>query len=229
MLSSIFCSSKVVATLQFLHLALSLIVRKSHDITFSELEKITVGFAVCGALIYLLHFFKPQGFQECFISSAQVINVNPWVMGSGQSLQFEKTYDSFWDVLRNRRQADEDDGASPTTVVDRIPNDNIPISQNQWAHPSIFLLALTSALFGALYAIAWNFKFPSLPEKILWHVATIVSAASPVAGLLLIPVVQLTVSSGDAHVFLGNCLRLVLEASWHPSDKEAAQRVYKRL
>ncbi|KAK7920068.1 hypothetical protein PG985_008090 [Apiospora marii] len=213
---------KLLATLQFLQLALSLIVRTSQGLDFSQLETITVGFAVCGVLIYLLYFSKPQGLQACFVTSVRL---------SGQDLLFQKTYDGFWDVLRNKRQADKTDRSSPT-IVERIPNDNIPISQNQWAHPGIFLLALTSALFGALHAIAWNFEFPTLPEKILWHVATIVSAASPVAGLLLIPVAQLTVSSGDPHVFLTNCLRLVREASWHlrdMKDKQAAQQVYKRL
>ncbi|KAK8093513.1 hypothetical protein PG997_000198 [Apiospora hydei] len=234
---------KVIATLQFLQLALSLIVRTSQGIAFSQLETITVGFAVCGAIVYLLYFYKPQGVQACFVSCLP--QASPGLSSSAQLLQYTKTYDSFWDVLRNKRRSDEDDSSNSTTIVDRIPNDNIPISQNQWAHPGIFLLALTSALFGAMHAIAWNFEFPSVPEKVLWHVATIVSAASPVAGLLLIPVAQLTMSSGDPHVFLGNCLRLVREASWHVydkapwhvydevswhlHDKDAVQTVYKRL
>ncbi|KAK8135022.1 hypothetical protein PG984_007034 [Apiospora sp. TS-2023a] len=221
---------KVIATLQFLHLVLSVIVRTSQGLAFSQLETITVGFAACGALIYLLYFFKPQGLQACFVNSAQLSD--PGTGASGHDLLFERTYDGFWDVLRNKGLADEETDRPSTTVVERIPNDNIPISKNQWAHPGIFLLALTSALFGALHAIAWNFEFPTFPEKMLWHMATIVSAASPVAGLLLIPVAQLTVSSGDAHVFLGNCLRLVRESSWHmadKTDKKAAQQVYKRL
>ncbi|KAK8040053.1 hypothetical protein PG993_008464 [Apiospora rasikravindrae] len=236
---------KVVASLQFLQLALSLIVRTSQGLAFSQLETITVGFAVCGAIVYLLYFYKPQGVQACFVSNLP--RVSPGLNTTGAPhVHYQKTYDSFWDVLRNKRRPDKDDSSNTVTMtVDRIPNDNIPISQNQWAHPGIFLLALTSALFGAMHAIAWNFEFPSALEKILWHVATIISAASPVAGLLLIPVAQLTVCSGDPHVFLGNCLRLVREASWHVydkapwhvydeiswrlHDKEAVQAVYKRL
>ncbi|KAK7949239.1 uncharacterized protein PG986_010125 [Apiospora aurea] len=221
--------AKVVATLQFLQLALSLIVRTSQGIAFSQLETITVGFSVCGAIVYLLSFYKPQGVQACFVSCLPRVSPGFGNTGAQQRVQYQKTYDSFWDVLRNKRRSDEDDSATTTMAVDRIPNDNIPISQNQWAHPGIFLLALTSALFGAMHAIAWNFEFPSAREKTLWHVATIVSAAGPVAGLLLIPVAQLTVSSGDPHVFLGHCLRLVREASWHADDNDAVQEVYKRL
>ncbi|KAK8078269.1 hypothetical protein PG996_004439 [Apiospora saccharicola] len=219
---------KVIATLQFLHLALSLIVRTSQGVAFSQLETISVGFTVCGAIIYLLYFYKPQGLQAYFVTGAQLVDPRR-IGGNRQKLLFKRKYDGFWDVLRNKRKADEETDSLSKTVVERIPNDNIPISQNQWAHPGIFLLALTSALFEALHAIAWNFEFPTLVEKILWHIATIASAASPVAGLLLIPVAQLTISSGDAHAFLGNCLRLVRESSWHLHDKEAAQRVYKRL
>ncbi|KAK7978391.1 hypothetical protein PG988_005881 [Apiospora saccharicola] len=222
---------KVIATLQFLHLALSLIVRTSQGVAFSQLETISVGFTVCGALIYLLYFYKPQSLQAYFVTEAQLAGPRR-IGGNRQELLFKRKYDGFWDVLRNKRKADEETDSLSKTVVERIPNDNIPISQNQWAHPGIFLLALTSALFGALHAIAWNFEFPTLEEKIVWHIATIALAASPVAGLLLIPVAQLTVSSGDAHAFLGNCLRLVRESSWHlnkRNDKEAAQRVYKRL
>lgn len=113
--------------------------------------------------------------------------------------------------------------------VVRIPNDNIPIVRNSSVHPGVFLLALVSGLFGALHAIAWHFEFPTAVERILWQTATVVAAGIPMAGLITIPLAQLTVSSGDPRVFMADCLRLLREFSWHSPDNQEVDRVYNRL
>ncbi|KAK7983496.1 preprotein translocase subunit YidC [Apiospora arundinis] len=204
---------KIIAAIQFLQLVSSLIVRTTQSMAFSQLETLTVGFAVCGFLTYLFYFYKPQG-----------VKTNLETKKKFSLVRNEKTFDSFWDVLINKKR-----WARISTKVTRIPNDNITMSQNQWGHPGIFVLALASALFGAMHAIAWDFEFPSVQEKMLWHIATIIAVASPVAGLLLIPVAQLTISSVEAHAFIGDFLRLLREFSWHTQDKGAVNEVYKQL
>jgi hypothetical protein len=52
--------AKGVAALQFLQLALSLIVRTNQGLAFSQLETITLGFAVCGMVTYCIYLYKPQ-------------------------------------------------------------------------------------------------------------------------------------------------------------------------
>ena len=208
--------AKGVAALQFSQLFLSLIVRTAQGLHFSQLEVITLGFVVCGALIYLIYLSKPQNVETSFeVKSGGT---------DGAPIQFERTYDSFWDILTNKRT-----DTANINNVDRIPNDNIPIVRNSLAHPGIFLLAVASGLFGALHAIAWNFDFPTAIERIFWHTATVIAAASPLVGLITIPFAQLTVSSGDPRVFMANCLRLLREFSWQPFDKDLAEAAYQKL
>lgn len=211
--------AKGIAALQFSQLILSLIVRRAQGLDFSQLETITLGFVVCGALIYLIYLYKPQNVETPFeVKSGGT---------DGAPIQYERTSESFWDILTNKRT----DTANINTV-DRIPNDNIPIVRNSAAHPGIFLLAVASGLFGALHAVAWNFAFPTDIERIFWHTATVIAAVSPLVGLVTIPLAQLTVSSGDPRVFMANCLRLLREFSWQPFDKdiaETAEEAYQKL
>ena len=57
---------KGTAVLQFLLLIVSLIVRRTQGLDFSQLETITLGFVVCGALTYLLYLHKPQNVGRSF-------------------------------------------------------------------------------------------------------------------------------------------------------------------
>ena len=211
--------AKGIAALQFSQLILSLMVRRAQGLDFSQLETIILGFVVCGALIYLIYLYKPQNVETPFeVKSGGT---------DGAPIQYERTSESFWDILTNKRT----DTASINTV-DRIPNDNIPIVRNSAAHPGILLLAVASGLFGALHAVAWNFAFPTAIERIFWHTATVIAAVSPLVGLITIPLAQLTVSSGDPRVFMVNCLRLLREFSWQRLDKdiaEAAEAAYQKL
>ena len=208
--------AKSIAALQFSQLILSLIVRKAQGLDFSQLETITLGFVVCGALIYLIYLYKPQNVE----TSLEVKRGGT----DGAPIQYEKTYDSFWDILTNKRT-----DTANINKVDRIPNDNIPIVRNSSAHPGVLLLAVASGLFGALHAIAWNFDFPTAIERIFWHTATVIAAVSPLVGLITIPFAQLTVSSGDPRVFMANCLRLLREFSWQPFDRDIAEAAYQKL
>ncbi|KAK3939989.1 hypothetical protein QBC46DRAFT_386386, partial [Diplogelasinospora grovesii] len=219
--------AKGVAALQFLQLALSLIVRTARGLAFSQLETMTLGFAVCGAIIYLVYFYKPQKVET---RTPLTRRSEPGRGPPPRPLRFEKTYDGFWDVLINERSsyADTADPKAGEQVA-RIPNDNIPVSDSRVAHPGVFLLAFASGLFGAMHAIAWHFEFPSTVEKILWQTATVVSAGSPLVGLVIIPFAQLTVSAGDAQLFMRKCLRLMREFSWHVSDKRPVDRAYGEL
>jgi hypothetical protein len=71
----------------------------------------------------------------------------------------EETYTNVGHV-----QADEE---ILLNIPERIPNDDIPVSRNTIAYPGVFLLAFASALFGAMYAIAWHLEFPTATEMIL--------------------------------------------------------------
>ena len=90
------------------------------------------------------------------------------------AVHYESTYESFWEILTNKNTNTN----NIDVKINRIPNDNIPIVLNSSIHLGIFLLALASGLFGALHAIAWNFEFPTVVERILWWTATAVATGT---------------------------------------------------
>lgn len=197
--------AKTIAVLQILQLVLSLIVRRTRHLAFSQLEALTLAFAVCGFGTYVVYWYKPQNVGVavkvgCDLTVPEVPN-------------FQKTQDSFWAVLTNEKDDIENN------VVDRITNDNIPISASQTVHMAIPILALMSAGFGCLHLVAWNFKFPTDVEKLLWRIAIVLSITVPVVGLVSIPLSQVTVQWGNPRDFMRACLHVLREMSWHSSDK----------
>ncbi|KAL7955975.1 hypothetical protein V8C34DRAFT_326732 [Trichoderma compactum] len=143
-------------------------------------------------------------------------------------LQSDETYDKFWEIMVGKQTAPKKTDSSKCQKAPRIPNDNIPIyKSNNDVHPAVYVLALASGLFGAMDAIAWH--IPTEAEKLLWQIATSISAASPVVGLLVIPFAQFTKASGNPELFAGNSLRLMQEYTWHASNMSRTTNAIKKL
>ncbi|KAK2606239.1 hypothetical protein QQS21_003287 [Conoideocrella luteorostrata] len=245
--------AKIFAALQILQLILSIITRHIQGLQFSQLETVTLSFAICGLVIYYTYFHKPQNIgrpvelqnymllsdnasqngatgaqatladEEIQRKSASLQKTTPQL-----SLQFQQTYDSFWAIILNQHSRPGKTGGP--SYPKRIPNDNIPIYEgSNDVHPAVYLLALASGLFGAIHAIAWYFEFPTDVEKLLWQIATGISAASPVVGLLAIPLAQLTKSAGTHELFMGNCLRLMQEYYWQFRNNTSVRHAINEL
>ncbi|KAM0512311.1 hypothetical protein ACHAPE_009007 [Trichoderma viride] len=228
--------AKLIAALQILQLILSVITRHIDGLQFSQLETVTLSFAICGVLIYCAYSYKPQNIERAFEFKDDTNKTTGWF----SSPQLEKTYDSLWAIMQNKEtgskeaaskecNSEEIDG-SKDQKAPRIPNDNIPINNSgNDVHPAVYLLALSSGLFGAIHAIAWHFEFPTEAERLLWQIATCISAASPVVGLIAVPLSQFTKATGDPELFVGNCLRVIQEYSWHSPDTPWVRSVIKDL
>ncbi|KAJ2980096.1 hypothetical protein NQ176_g2844 [Zarea fungicola] len=214
-----------IVCFQFLQLALMLIARKGHGRPFSQLEAVTLGFAICDSVDYLLFMYKQQRVERGLALDTP---------GTKYDINFaHKTYDRFWDVLKNDTvndhsttvpQSRHDSPALPTNMVtppQRITNDNVARSSNGFAHPGLLLLAVASALFGPLHAIAWDFEFPSAFEKTMWRVVMVTAAASPFLGLPAVLLAQWTRSCGNGHGFINY--------RWlRPFEVEASSELYTR-
>jgi hypothetical protein len=231
--------AKLFAALQILQLIFSIITRHIQGVHFSQLETVTLSFAICGVLIYCTYFHKPQKIEQAIElknytpvpNDATQIRANDTQFPARfSSVQFDKSYDSFWAIMLNKQPTPKKPDSLKYQKAPRIPNDNIPIYKgNNDIHPAVYLLALASGLFGAIHAIAWQFEFPTEVEKLLWKISTGISAASPVVGLLAIPFAQFTKASGDPELFAGNCLRLMQEYSWHTSNMSQVSIAIKEL
>ncbi|KAL7907849.1 hypothetical protein GGI35DRAFT_486834 [Trichoderma velutinum] len=209
--------AKLFAALQILQLILSIITRHIQGVEFSQLETVTLSFAICGVLIYCTYFHKPQKIERAIElkNDGPASNNVPQMEADGT----QRAEARFFKTDNSKCQK-----------APRIQNDNIPIYKgNNDVHPAVYMLALASGLFGTIHAIAWHFEFPTEAEKLLWQIATGISAASPVVGLLAIPFAQFTKVSGDPELFAGNCLRLMHEYTWHASNMPQARNAIQKL
>jgi len=211
--------AKTIAVLQILQLILSLIVRKARHLPFSQLETLTLSFAVCGFGTYLVYWYKPQnvGVPVTITSSSRPSGRSE---SDSRKVSHDKTYDRLWSVLTN---AEFDSDRS------RVKNDNIPIMASQTGHLALPVLAFMAAGFGSLHCIAWNFEFPTTVEKDLWRVASILSLAVPALGLLSIPLAQVSKGWGSPREFTRQLLSLLRELSWNSDPSVQAKAIEVRL
>jgi hypothetical protein len=207
-------SLKGLAVLQISQLGLSLMVRGTRGLPFSQLETLTLGLAVCAICTYTVYWHKPQG-----------VGVPIQVKGNSDAgnFKFKKHHDSFLNELTN----EEDNQDVP--AIHRIKNDNIPSGPPNTTHVAIPLLAVMSTAFGCFHLIAWKFEFPTAIELLLWRIATILSIAIPAIGLATIPLTQWTIRTGGERDFMLGCLELLRELSWHKCDKEFYLRARRSL
>jgi hypothetical protein len=125
--------AKGLAILQISQLVLSLIVRRTRDLPFSQLETITLGLAACGVSTYIIYWFKPQG-----VGVPIAIQREPY----RDPHHFQRTQDSFWALITNTEVSFS---GKPTS---RIQNDNISLQGENTGRTVIIALAVMSAAFG---------------------------------------------------------------------------------
>ncbi|KAI8629518.1 hypothetical protein F5Y19DRAFT_464619 [Xylariaceae sp. FL1651] len=209
--------AKAIAVIQIIQLILSVIFRKAQNLAFSQLETLTLAFAICGGLTYICSWYKPQNVKR----PVQVFLHEPSKELTTKMTQ--RTFDSLWQVLLNSKVI------YGRQSVERIPNDNIPTTKANETHYALYVLTVLTAGFGSIHAIAWNFEFPTVTEQLLWRVATLVSTAVPPVALLVIPLAQITVPWGDSRSFRDTCLDVMREYSWHVADNKPVQLSMKTL
>ncbi|KAJ5833817.1 hypothetical protein N7474_002128 [Penicillium riverlandense] len=206
--------AKGLAVLQIAQLVLSLIVRATRNLRFTQLETLTFGLAVCGLCTYALYLYKPQKVDVPITVKKH--------KDFPHAVSFKKTYDSFWKMVSNL------EGYTSPNVY-RIRNDNFPLGTSQTARTAIPILAVLSAAFGCLHIIAWNFEFPTVVEKLLWRIATVVSITIPVVGLITIPLAQIPIQAGDPREFMRKLLEILREMSWDRSDNAQLLQATREL
>lgn len=152
---------KMIALFQVLWFVTQLCTRLGRHLTTTLLEILTLAFAACTSIMYVLSLDKPKDAQVPVMMSArnratpeQLIRIA--VVGP-------RTYG--W--MRYRPYF-------------AIPNNAIHIDTKRqfkgvYRPLSNLSIAGTSALvvFGCIHCVAWEFTFPTQPEKILWHASSI--------------------------------------------------------
>lgn len=161
---------KGIAIAQVLWLILSVVVRKVMVLPVTQLEIATISFAVMAILSYAANWWKPKD-----VSHATILQ-RP-VEGYTTNSDLRQAYaQSFMLCLQSPKKAGEE-ARNINDQLHRVPNDLVWMDNDS---PMLFILMAISSLgFGGLHCLAWNFRFPSESELLLWRTASVVSAALP--------------------------------------------------
>ncbi|KAI1479912.1 hypothetical protein F4774DRAFT_111073 [Daldinia eschscholtzii] len=158
--------AKTIAFLQILWILLSAIARAYLHHPISQLEIMTVAFATCAVITYIIRWNKPQNVEIC--------------------IELPTTYEDLREFYEPYRFNFYMKSKKPNEYrVNRGPyfrNDTLrPYHVNRTFLPCLILFMV---VIGLLHVLAWEFSFPSNVEKIMWRVASLASAGIPL--LLLI-------------------------------------------
>lgn len=161
---------KALAVLQVLWLVTQILVRAHEDLPSTQLEILTLAYAVVAFFIYLLLWEKPQD----VMTMTRVDVCRPVTIENMEALiirapaDFGFTQKAPW---------------TSTTAVHPIGN-----SIGNLELYAYTIAAAGSLVFGAVHLAAWNFAFPTTAERWLWRISSLITANLP---LLFIPAVYI--------------------------------------
>lgn len=151
---------KIVAVLQILWLCVQLCTRLSHRIPTTQLEVVTLAFAVCSIFTYLLFLSRPKD-----VHTVQGIDASRYPTPS-EILQIAVIGPGISGCWRQ-------DVAIPNNSIHRTGGLHFPWST-----------CILIFIFGALHLISWKYNFPTETEKILWRASIVVTITAMPSTLL---------------------------------------------
>ena len=157
---------KTIAVLQIGWLVLSVVAREAQDIPTSQLEIVTLAFAILAIFIYLGNFYKPKdiGIAVDLIDKEHIPRD---ITATG--------YTSFTGVIGRA-------ASGVKNYEPRVPNDSFRSSDLAFQN---VLLAVSAFIFEGLHLLGWNFAFATNTEKWIWRAAGIITACIPMVTLVL--------------------------------------------
>jgi len=144
---------KCLAVSQILWLCIQLVTRVSRNLPTTQLEIVTLAFAVISIVTYVLLYSRPKDVQTTREMHAA-------------------RYPTPTELTRVA-------AAGPVTIGSRRRDFSIPNNVNPSDDPHFFEIT-TGALivFGGLHLLAWNYEFPTPVERRLWQASAIVTMAT---------------------------------------------------
>ncbi|KAJ8514771.1 hypothetical protein ONZ45_g7717 [Pleurotus djamor] len=171
--------AKAIVLLQVTWYIAQLCSRAIQGLAVTELEIMTLTYAVICALLYAMWFPKPYDVQQPILIPG---SANDLVPRLHTPLSLKVFVNGLWMWLVHER-----------TVEDPVGDSQANEGEVPFRGAS---LLFSATLFGGIHLIAWNFAFPSRVEWLLWISASLgVTALPPVYGTLLF--LQSTVCAWD--------------------------------
>ena len=178
--------SKGLAALQAGWFILSCITRWASHLSLTELEISTLAFAIVSLALYILWWDKPQsvGIQMLIHPSLKLVDkmFGEKYQGGQISLLLLVA------PLANFPRAD-------WRTQSRVPSmwwTDLEADPSEWSWDArrVFIpSAIIGLFFGAVHCIAWNFYFPTIMERTLWHVCAVAVGIGPALVLILMSII----------------------------------------
>jgi hypothetical protein len=154
---------KVLAVVQIMWLCIQLITRLSRRLPTTQLEVVTLAFAVTSIITYALFYSRPKDVQT-------VREV--YAIRDPTPAELARLATLGPDTMLNSRS---DISIPNTSTHSRTEN-----------HLSACAAAML-VVFGGIHLLAWNYEFPTPVERRLWQASAIVTlAAFPLIGILAV-------------------------------------------
>lgn len=161
---------KILALLQVSWMAIQIIVRATLHVSSTPLEIMTLSFAACAFITYILLLNHPQDVQtSIYIDASRLSTIDDM----GAIAYLSPIY--YWFT---------------TNRLPCIPNNAIhcPVREGSMITAIWFYAGLGAgaAVFGGAHLVAWNFVFPTVVERTLWRTSSLVTLLIPVATMMVI-------------------------------------------
>lgn len=143
---------KLLAISQIIWLCFQLSMRLSQGVPTTQLEVMTIGYALCSAITYVMLFDRPKDVTTVF-----EIEAASYPTSDEMSLVASTGPDTF--------------GMCRSTVS--IPNNST--HQNKFGLERALSISFAVILFGSLRFAAWDYEFPTSTERTLWRMSTVLT------------------------------------------------------
>lgn len=158
-------------------------------LAMSTLELTTLGFVVTSIGTYILWAKKPQDVGSAIILIPNT-TISDILINAGECAQEpykftpldfvgrdKSSWILYWTYWMNILRKLNIVFATKKRPIDKIPDDYF----RKLSPPSLFVLFLSQTTYAAVHLGGWNFHFPTPTERMLWHVATLVTIVSIVS------------------------------------------------
>ncbi len=178
---------KGAAVLQIAWLVVQIIARAFQSLAISQLEVTVLAFAACAAVTYFLLWHKPQDVKmPIYVDAPHTLAREQIIQLAARSPVSTLMVHQFW--LHGVAIRTMADSVFPWTPGIRVHFLGLikPVFLNQ----SVVGIGLGGAIFGGVHIAAWNFRFPSEVEAILWRTSCTWLVAFPPIGIAIYWVAQ---------------------------------------
>lgn len=147
----------VLALAQILWLVIQLFLRWTQNLPSSQLEIITLAFAICSVITYILLVDKPKDVQtSCTMIATKCASAEELILiANAGPTSFLSYREKIW-----------------------IPSSSIHRDSHNRDQTMFLGCIFALIVFGATHCCAWNFKFPTDIEKTCWHISSVITASA---------------------------------------------------